>query len=307
MLVICFICFALGSVQSFHGGGVRLPSRTALAFTMKLDLAAMVPGIMQESIITTLPRDQAVAIVAELRTDETFLTANQGLIDELLVGIEGRVRTEKRTIREILGGASADKLLTFVREIDIYDAVSVKAFLSTGIVEQMIGEILYDAIFEFLKRADIVGNVANSLPLIGPIRQQITKELKRALDIVLGPQVKTFLASYSRVAVQRMIDFILKDENKSNFKKANANLIESLLGRRPIDLLPKEGEVKGLRDRVWSTLKQLTPEDTTRLIDLVYEQLGDKRVCDVLDLDLLLNASPSSRAAAQAIIDRYVP
>lgn len=259
-----------------------------------------------ESLNTLLSRDAAVAIISELRADESFFKTNEKLLDDLLISVEKRLRNEKRTIRELLGTSTAEKAVDFVSGLDLYDQGLVRAFLQSGIVEQMIGEILYEAIFEFLKRADIVGNVVNGLPLIGPIRQQITKELKKTLDLVLGPQVKTFLASFNRVAVQRMIDFVLRPANKGNFQKANRNLVEALLSRRVSELLPSEADLGDTRKSLFAALGRVSSEDLARIVDFVFEQLGDKTVSEVIDLKQLLEASPSSRRTAQQLVDKYL-
>lgn len=163
----------------------------------------------------------------------------------------------------------------------------------------------YDAIFEFLQRADIVGNVVNSLPLIGPIRQQITKELKRALDLVLGPQIKTFLGSYSRVAVQRMIDFVLREENRPSFRKANRALVDSVLGRGVSSLLPSSTDSANLRSKVLDYLWGLSEDDLERALDFVYAQVGHQRVGDVVDLPRLLAVSSTAKAQAELLVTRY--
>ena len=43
------------------------------------------------------------------------------------------------------------------------------------------GGILYEGIFEFLRKVDIIGNIINRLPIIGPIRVAIMKEFKSSL------------------------------------------------------------------------------------------------------------------------------
>lgn len=147
--------------------------------------------------------------------------------------------------------------------------------------------------------------MVNNMPLIGPIRVQITKELKKTLDKLLGPQVKTFLASFNRVAVQRMIDFVLRDDNKKAFAKANRNLIDSLLSRKLSELLPDERNSSSLRVQLLSSVRQISSKDAEQLVDLIYEQMGDKRVSDVIDVDLFLRASPTAKLAAQTVLNRY--
>jgi hypothetical protein len=275
-----------------------------------LDVDSLIPRISQESLSSVLPREAAATLVRDLRGggEETpFLAANKALIEELLTSAEKRLREEKRSVAQILGEANSGRLLSLVEQLDVYDSDAVKVFLGSGVFEKMLGEILYDAIFEFLKRADIVGNVVNNMPLVGPIRQAITKELKNVLDLVLGPQVKTFLASYSRVAVQRMIAFLLREDNKKNLMRANRSLAEALLKRTPAELLPASSDLTGARQKLWAALQGVTAEDLTRLVDLVYSQLGETSVGEVLELGLLLEASPQARSTAQAILDRYVP
>merc|ERR1719229_217876 len=98
-------------------------------------------------------------------------------------------------------------------------------------VEQILSDILYEGIFEFIQKADLLGNVVNSLPVIGPIRQTIVAEFKKSLDRVLGPQIKKFLASYNRVAVQRVIDLVVSPQNTQAFGAANRKIVESLFER----------------------------------------------------------------------------
>ena len=150
-----------------------------------------------------------------------------------------------------------------------------------------------------------MGNVVNSLPLIGPIRQQITKELKRALDLVLGPQIKTFLASYSRVAVQRMIDFVLRDENKANFRTANRALADTLLQRSVSSLLPSAADSAKLRGKLIDYLWGLSEEDLQRVLDFVYDQFGSRRIGEVVDLAELVATSAAAEAQTRLLVERY--
>ena len=150
-----------------------------------------------------------------------------------------------------------------------------------------------------------MGNVVNSLPLIGPIRQQVTKELKRALDLVLGPQIKTFLASYSRVAVQRMIDFVLRDENKANFRTANRALADTLLQRSVSSLLPSAADSAKLRGKLIDYLWGLSEEDLQRVLDFVYDQFGSRRIGEVVDLAELVATSAAAEAQTRLLVERY--
>lgn len=300
MLLLVLLPLLLACVDAFSR------TNTRRFMSMRIRAEDIVPKIAQESIQTVLPKTVAVTILHQLRSNSTFWDKNEILLNDLLKSVEKKARSETRTLREIVGEKPALKIANFVEELDLYDSVSTRAFLQSGIVEQMIGEILYEAIFEFLKRADIVGNVVNNMPLIGPIRVQITKEMKKALDSVLGPQVKSFLASFNRVAVQRMIDFVLRAENKVNFRKANRNLIDSVLSRQLSELIPKEIEMSSYRTKLWSTIRLVSEEDAVRLVDVLYDQIGDRKLGEIVDLPLLIDTSPGAKQVAQDLVDKYV-
>ena len=84
------------------------------------------------------------------------------------------------------GEKNTNNILKAVEGVDIYEPASVRAFLQNSAFENMIGGILYEGIFEFLQKVDIIGNIVNSLPLIGPMRQAIVKEFKNTMDRTLG-------------------------------------------------------------------------------------------------------------------------
>ena len=69
------------------------------------------------------------------------------------------------------------------------DADATRAVLRTPAVEGVIGSVLYEGIFQFIQTVDIIGNIVNGLPVIGPIRQQILNAFKKELDRTLGRQV----------------------------------------------------------------------------------------------------------------------
>ena len=54
--------------------------------------------------------------------------------------IETLITNEKRSIQELLGVSSTNQLLKAVESTDIYDPVTVRAFLQTPVFESMIGK-----------------------------------------------------------------------------------------------------------------------------------------------------------------------
>ena len=103
---------------------------------------------------------------------------------------EKALREETRTLGELLGAEASEKVLKALENVS-GDADATRSFLRTPAVEKVVGSILYEGIFEFIKGVDLLGNIINGLPIIGPIRQQIDGG-EQGLDQSLGNQVKGF-------------------------------------------------------------------------------------------------------------------
>ena len=69
----------------------------------------------------------------------------------------------------------------------------VTAVLRSEAVELLLGHVLYEGIVEFIQQVDVLGNVVNSLPVIGPIRVQIMTAARDQLDLLVGKQIASFL------------------------------------------------------------------------------------------------------------------
>ena len=62
--------------------------------------------------------------------------------------------------------------------------------------------MLYEGIFEFVQRADFLGNIINGLPIIGPLRVQFMNAGRERLTMILGDQLVKFLGEYSASAAE---------------------------------------------------------------------------------------------------------
>jgi hypothetical protein len=81
--------------------------------------------------------------------------------------VVNEAKNEKRTLAVFLGDTNTKSLLKQVDSLDLYEPAAVRAFLNTPAFEGMLGGILYEAIFEFLQKVDLLGNIVNGLPVIG--------------------------------------------------------------------------------------------------------------------------------------------
>jgi hypothetical protein len=237
--------------------------RTAELAPMASD--ALQKWIFNEPLQQIVPRESLSAAVKEIQSNGAFWDANKSLYEKWWLKFEDTVREEKRPLKDILGKQFVDELLGNIEKTDVYDPTTVRAFLQNPAFEFMIGGILYEGIFEFIQRVDIIGNIVNGLPIIGPIRQTIMSEFKKNLDKTLGGQVKTFLSSFNRVAVQRMIDFVLSPSNRLSLQKANRNLVQSLLERPIASVVPNKETTNMLRDRLWLALRETPPSEAVSI------------------------------------------
>ena len=147
---------------------------------------------------------------------------------------------------------------------------------------------------------DVLGSALNRLPLIGPVRVQLVKEFKKVVDAAVGEQLKTFLASYNRVALQRVIDFVLSKENQAYLGKANKALIENLISRPICELLSPHLTVK-LKSSLWSSIDGVAEADLLAQLDLFYSAYGSRSLRPVVSAATKV---PGARhAAARGLSD----
>lgn len=142
--------------------------------------------------------------------------------------------------------------------------------------------------------------------MIGPVRQLIVKEFKQALDKTLGGQVKSFLASFNRVAVQRMSEFVLSKQNAPMLRTANQNLVKSLLDKPVCDLIPSAGVKSSLSTYVVTALRELSIDDVKIVVEKFYDIFGTKTLSEYIDIPSALKDLPSLETLAVSTMQRFV-
>jgi hypothetical protein len=222
-----------------------------------------------------------------------------------------KLREETRTPADLFGSDITNRILSFIRGEGgnggsrgggggSYDAQTVKAFLESDAINSLFTQLLYDAIFEFTTKFDILGNAISNLPLLGPVRNQVLKESKRNMDRTLGPLLRQFLSGYTRVAIRQAVDFVVSKENASAFGNANAKLVGYLLKERSISAwIPEDKVLVEWRQDVWDYLIGLERgSDNQKIInqgiDWVYDLVGDKCIDDAgVNVESIFDSSPT--------------
>lgn len=273
----------------------------------------LVTHISHQRIDNVVSREQLFAILQEIKLNVNS-SSNKLLFDTSFDKVTTYIKEETRTIGEIVGKNNTNRLLSFIDNVNIDESI-VRSILQQPVVESVLSTVLYDAIFEFFQRADLIGSIINNLPIIGAIRQTIMKEFKRNIDLVLGNQLKSFLASgYNKIAVERMIKYILLPPQIASVKKANKSLLNTVITKRLNSLLPNNNMLETLKTSTWQSIVDTPLDELTPTINSIYDKLADKSIHNIVVArdgegnvyDRLVELSPSMKSVIQQNVARYI-
>jgi len=253
-----------------------------------------------ETLQDLVPKQDALSILDELLSNEELINDTENMVIKNWDKLQGKLLEEKRSLAEILGKETTDRLLKSIENVEGYDPQAVRAFLGSEAVNKLLAQILYDGIYNFFQTIDVFGNIIGSLPIIGPIRNQIRDETKKNLDRTVGPLIQTFLRTYTKVAVLEASDFVLSPSNRKIFNSANVKLVSSLLERPVNSLVPPSELSQSLRDDLIDYLKKVETDTLEEYVNIAYDLLGDKSLDSFFNVNRVLDASPT----LQSTIDR---
>jgi hypothetical protein len=260
--------------------------------------------LLYQNFEDIIPKAKMYNLIKEIKSSSSASDSIQPIYNETWDKIEKYIETEKRSLKTLLGTEFSMKLLNAVEMINIYEPTTVRAFLKTPVFEKMLGGILYEGIFEFIQKVDIIGNIVNRLPLIGPLRQTFVKEFRNLLtNSVLGDQLKTFLITFNRIGVERMVEFILSKENQSNFLKANRNVVESLINRPLIEILPTTTSRKDLKNNIWIAINSISEIELLQLCDTFYNNYANM---STKSISASIENIPVVKSSLAGLLDTYL-
>ncbi|MFC1708269.1 hypothetical protein ACFL59_15870, partial [Planctomycetota bacterium] len=181
-----------------------------------------------------------------------FLTR---LVDK---GVE-RLRGDQRTVREALGEETVREITEAVERLEPTED-GVRAFFEQGASEELLSNVVYSGILEFVRRADLLGPFVDRIPVIGGLRRRILSGLREEFERRAEAQVRAFLKSFSKRAVERAVEFVLSPANRDKFKRMRLKLLDRALGRRVADLVPKQDRLERMREQAWKRLHRRLEE-----------------------------------------------
>jgi hypothetical protein len=236
-------------------------------------VAALETWLRAQPLQDLVPRSDLDALIQESRDDDALWTELRPRFDRVWEWVEARLRNETRPLRDVLSPEASERFLSGLERVEP-DPDAVRAFLGSPAVEEMLGEVLYHGISEFIRKADLIGRVVNRLPVIGPIRKKVMAVFKDEFEGRLEGQIKGFLGQFSGRAVDRMIEHVLSEQNRAGFSAARRKVGEHLLGRPVQSLLPAAETTAEARDQVWAGLRKATLREESVILDEAYADHG---------------------------------
>lgn len=230
----------------------------------------------EQPLAELIPQDELAALLDEARQDDALWERVRPRVDEVWRKAEERLRKEDRPARALMSERAAEQLLEALEQADP-DPEAVRTFLLSPAIEAMLGSILYAGITEFIKRADLFGNLVNRLPVIGPIRKKVMAIVSEEVEVRLEAKIKSFLGGFSGKAVERMIQFVLSEENRPGFRAARRRLGEHLLDRSVSSLLPAPEATARWRERAVDEVRAAALRDDQAWIGELYADHGQEQ------------------------------
>jgi len=229
-----------------------------------------------QTIESILPRDQAKALLADLRDDRRFWAQQRKQYNVLWISIEQGIRAEDRPLAAVLGPTTSSQLIDALEDMD-EDPALVNAVLRSEVVERLLGHVLYEGIFEFIERADLLGAVFKQLPLLAAIRMQMLTAARSQLDTLLGEQLARFLGEYTASAAESASTYLLSDDLAGPRRRARRAAAEKLLSKPIGELVAvSDLEMALVRDTVWSAVQDFRLPAEEDLVDRLYAQFGEQ-------------------------------
>lgn len=256
--------------------------------------------VRTETLAGLLPREELQALLEEAGRDDAAWERARPHFERLWARGEEWLRAEQRPLEALLSPEARARLLDAAAAAEP-DPEAVRAFLRSPAIEAMLGAVLYEGINEFLRRADLLGNMLNQLPVIGGIRRRVMDLFKEEVETRLGGQIKGFLGGFSGRAVEKMIGYVLSEEHRPGFREARRRLAEHLLRRPVTSLVPDPATSLRWRDAAWEGLREgARSRETGPFLEKVWAEHGQEPVGG-----WAWPLSPRGKARLAAILDRF--
>lgn len=248
-----------------------------------------------------LPKDPLVEALRRLSEEEVARGEVAPRIEKAFDAALERLRRETRSGAEVLGPAATERLVDAAGDLEP-DERTVRAFFEERAVADLLGDVLYDGISEFMKKANqlsdllpgvaaakkLAGGVGGFLGALGGgIAGSIAGNVREDLQQKLEGQVRAFLSGFGKIAVERAVRFAVSEGNRKLFREMRRNLARKALAAPLRDL------VRGLDDARARALRGRLSDAAVRALA---EERASRRLEGALERFLAANGSETTLA-----------
>lgn len=259
------------------GGGEAVPDECSEREAVEL-LDVLEVWLRRQKVSSVLSREQATALLEDLRTDKRFWAQQRRQFSRVWTAIVEGLSQEERPLSAVLGPDTSSRLLDALEEMDDETLEPlVNSIVRSELVEKLLGYVLYEGILEFVESVDLLGNLVNRMPILGPLRQQAVAEGRKQLRNVMGDQLVSFLGGYTASAASQAASFALSKDNarlmSSTRRKVASRLLETPIGKL---VALNDLEMAILRDSIWMAVQEFRLPNEDQLLDRLYHEFGDE-------------------------------
>lgn len=267
---------ALVACAAEHAGEAATDERSDAEAVELLDVLEV--WLRRQTVSSVLSRQQATALLEDLRGDKRFWAQQRRQFSRVWTAIVEGLSQEERPLSAVLGPDTSSRLLDALEEMDDETlAPLVNSIVRSELVEKLLGHVLYEGILEFIESVDLLGNLINRLPILGPLRQQAVAEGRKQLRNVMGDQLVSFLGGYTASAASQAASFAMSKDNarlmRSTRRKVATRLLETPIGKL---VALNDFEMAILRDSIWTAVQEFRLPNEDQLLDRLYHEFGDE-------------------------------
>ena len=71
-------------------------------------------------------------------------------------------------------------------------------------------------------------------------------------------------------------------------------------------LLPTPAMSKSIREQLWKSIVDFPIQDAKKLVDIVYDYIGERKINEYVDLNEIFTTSPESKKIASNLVNRFI-
>lgn len=71
-------------------------------------------------------------------------------------------------------------------------------------------------------------------------------------------------------------------------------------------LLPTPAISKSIREQLWKSIVDYPIQDAKKLVDIIYDFIGERKVNEYVDFNEISKTSPESKKIASNVVNRFI-